>query len=720
MFAKKTLLIKLMKSSFLLILILMTPQYLTAQTYQQDTALIDKLLVSAKSKRFSDSSTAFKEAHQALALAQKHKDGYWIFSAYHRLARIHSVNDQNAKAHPYFVAELSVENMVEDTIKERIYTDVSSSYMRLGNYSKAYEYLSKNYELGLTTKDLYIQQQSCLQLGTFYRDVNEFEKASQYLVKSVDLSRQMNNPDEICDSYRMLSGVYLKTKNYDLALKNSEESVKYVDKINNYTFPRYFVYTSHGGVQKECGQFEKALETFKKSAALSLEVGDKSSLSATYIAMADTYIKINDFDNAENYYKQCATLVEAMGETELMSYQYGYGHLLLKKRRYNEAINYLNESVNLCKKFEKKTLLQKNYTLLSQVYEQKKDATQSLFYLKKSVAIQDSIFADENTKRIAEAQFKYDFTQSQEQVKQLRNRQLSIVSIGIFIVLALFIAFSAYFLRHKNEKNKILISNSQAIKVKNRQLEESNEMLRQFAFASAHDLKEPLRSIHSFINILQKRYIKDLPLEANEYMAYVTIGVKRMESLLNALLEFSTVLTTNNDEDKSNDISTVLSAAFYQYQTLITEKNATIRYPTLLPKVFMNDVHLNKLIFNILNNALKFSKTPAKIDIGYEMVKDELILFIKDEGIGMDSSYSEKIFKLFQRLNGSENREDVGIGLTICKNIVDKFGGRIWFESVLQGGTTFYIAFPKNMVSNIPTSPPQYQEVRGRVLEVFA
>jgi signal transduction histidine kinase/uncharacterized protein YozE (UPF0346 family) len=714
MFAKKRFL-----TSLFLFNLLTAPQYLKAQTYQKDTALMSQLLISAKTKRFSDSTTALKEAHQALALAQKYNDGYWIYSAYHRLARIHSVNDQYVKAHPFFVAELRVENRVNDSIKQFIYAEVGDSYMQIGNYSKAYEYLAKNYELGLATKNIKIQQQSCLQLGMFYRDVNEFEKASQYLIKSVDFSMQMNDPDEICDSYRMLAGVYIKTKNFDLALKCSEKSINYVDNINNYTFPRYFVYTSHGNIQKGCGQYEKALETFRKSVTLSQNVGDKSTLGATYISMADTYNKMNDFENAEKYYKKCGLLITSMGERDLMDYKYSFGSLLLKKKQVDEAIKHFNESVILANKFDKKTLLQRNYLLLSQAYEQKNEAPKSLFYLKKSVALQDSIFADENTKRIAEAQFKYDLATSQEQVKRMWNRQLNIMSIGIFVVLAMLVAFLAYFLRSKSEKNKLLVSNSQAIKEKNRQLEESNEMLRQFAFASAHDLKEPLRSIHSFTNILQKKYMGSLPLEANDYMGFVTTGVKRMESLLDALLEFSTVLTTDNIDEKNNDIPTVLNAAFYQYQQLITQKNAIIRYPVAFPKVQMSEVHLNKLFFNLINNALKFSKEQAVIEISYEIVHKELIISIKDEGIGMDKTYSEKIFKLFQRLNGSINREDVGIGLTICKNIVDKFSGRIWFESVLNEGTTFYIAFPKDRISDIPNVPPQYTEVRGKVEAVL-
>jgi light-regulated signal transduction histidine kinase (bacteriophytochrome) len=301
----------------------------------------------------------------------------------------------------------------------------------------------------------------------------------------------------------------------------------------------------------------------------------------------------------------------------------------------------------------------------------------------------------------------------------MQQRQIYTIGVSVFIVLFLLLAFLAYFSRAKNEKNKMLLEKNQEIKGKNRQLEESNEILRQFAYASAHDLKEPLRSINSFVNILQKKYMKDVPVEAHEYMGFVTTGVRRMESLLNALLEFSSVLTDDNIASKKNDVPTILKDVFHHYENIINEKKAVIRYPSVFPKIFMSETHLKQILFNLVNNALKYSKEEAKIEIGFDNRMEELILFVKDEGIGMEKSYSDKIFKLFQRLDKTAHKESAGIGLTICKNIVDKYAGRLWFESVVNEGTTFYIAFPKSMISDMPSclTPPQYLAIKGSVLE---
>jgi signal transduction histidine kinase len=690
--------------------LLTAPQYLAAQTYQQDTSTINRLLISAKSKRFSDSATALRECFQALALAKKHNDGLLIYDTYHRLGRIHEVNNQYAKAHHYFLAELTVEHMVSDSVKQFIYSEIAGSYMYFGEFNKAFELLMKNYALGLKTKKLSIQQQSCVSLGQFYQDINEFEKATQYYIKSIGFALNMNNPDELCDSYCRLADVYMYSKNYDLALKSFEKALPFIDKINNNTYPRYYVLLSGGTTYLGCGKYKEALVLLEKALILSKAEEDISSNAGIYVAMADTYTKMNDLKNAERCYKECFALKSSFSDGELMSYQKSMGLFLLKKGNYDEAISYFNKSIALATAYKNQLPLQSNYTQLSECFRKKGDATSALFYLKKSVALRDSIFSEKNTLRIAEAQFKHDLTQNEGQLMMMEKNQSRMAMIAMLGLLAFLLAFLIYYVYKRSEKNKILTDKNKEIKDKNRQLEESNEILRQFAHASAHDLKEPLRNINSFVNIIQRKYTKDLPAEALEYMGYVTTGVTRMDSLLKALLEYSSVLTYDNIVDKPNDVSSILAGIFQQHKDLMNEKKAVIKVPSVFPTIFMSEVHLKQLLSNLVNNALKYSKTDTEIEIDYRITTTELLLSIKDNGIGMDETYSDKIFKLFQRLDRVTHKESVGIGLTICKNIVDKYAGRLWFDSVVNEGTTFFIAFPKNMISDVPTAKgtPQY------------
>jgi signal transduction histidine kinase len=686
---------------------ILTPQYLVAQKSLQNNT-INTLLASAQSMRFSDTAAAFKACHQALALAQKNNNGYEIYQATHQLGRIYQVNNQERKALPYFLSLLESQNNAHNSIKCLIYFELADFYKHTGDFQKSFEYYQKS--LTVTNQDKRLERLSSLKIGEYYTMVNDFEKATKYLMHCVDLSMAANDVNQLCESYRVLTVVYLKSKNLDLALKSIEKSMDLVEKLDDSVFPRFNVYLSYGNALKESGRYEAALLPMKKGLSLTQAEGNKTYQANACILLADTYEKMDDFKNAEYYYNQCEPLKSSISESDFVAFHYGYGRLSLKKEEYNKSIIYLKQSIILAEKFQKKLTLQRVYTCLSEAYEKKGDAAMSLFYMKKSIQYKDTLYAEENTKRIADAQFKYDVVKSEEQVHKMQQRQFNIMIVATLFALAFLVSFLMYSSSTKNEKNKILTDKNKEIKDKNRQLEESNEILKQFAFASAHDLKEPLRGISGFVNILQKRYMKDAPAEAHEYMNFVTAGVKRMENLLNALLEFSSVLTNENIPSKENNIPQLLKAVLHNHQNLINDKKAVIQYPSVFPIIFMGEAHLKQLLSNLLNNALKFSNEQACVEIGFQITQHECIIFVKDEGVGMDESYSDKVFKLFQRLDRVTHKESVGIGLTICKNIVDKYSGRLWFESVVDKGTTFYMAFPIHLISNLPSStlPPQY------------
>ena len=711
---------QLLKHIVLFLALLRTPQYMAAQTYQKDTARINSLLIDAQTKRFSDTTAALSDCREALILAKKYNDNYWLYQTYHRTANIYKVNNQAKKSNVYFVESLALVDYLPNDIKKNIYSKVGNSYMAIGDIAKAHDYYLKNYELGLATRNPSIKQLSCLELGVFYKEINDYEKATRYLIQSIELSVQMNNSNEICNSYRRLAAVYLRTKNYDLALQNSEKSLSFVDKIDTINLPRQYVYLSYGIVLKECGQFEKAINIFNKALDLSKQIGDKTGQIDLLIALGDTYNKINDLEKAAFYYKKCAVLMPSMADIEVMSFKNSLGNIYIKKGEYDNAIIQLNESLILSRKYGKNQLSQNNYAQLSEAFEKKGDADSSLLQLKKAVKLQDSIFSEENTKRIAEAQFKYNLVRSEEQVKAIKLRQGYTIALSGLIVFLLLLGFLFYVSRAKEGKNRLLSAKNKEIQDKNRQLEESNEVLLQFAHASAHDLKEPLRNIHSFTNLIERKYMKNLPSEANEYMNFVTDGVKKMEHLLNALLEFSSVLSADKKVNTNNNLSTILTTVFNNSADLIQSKNASIAYPSLSPTIFMNAVHLEKVLHNVMNNALKFSENPVEIVIDYTVKNNELIVSIQDNGIGMEASYGDKIFKLFQKLNRAKDKESVGLGLTMCKNILDKYSSKIWFESVIAQGTTFYIAFPMSIVSDGPLKgTPQYFDVKEEIFAIF-
>ena len=334
----------------------------------------------------------------------------------------------------------------------------------------------------------------------------------------------------------------------------------------------------------------------------------------------------------------------------------------------------------------------------------------------------DSIFNEDKSKKIAEVQYKYNTEKSEieykinleKSQKEIQALQISQNRIYIYLLsVALFTVFSSifiyYYIRQKNKNNKLLSQKNIEIESKNDRLEKSNEILKQFAYASAHDLKEPLRSISNFVSIINRRYAKLLPPEASEYMNFVIIGVKRMESLISALLEYSTIASDMEEVTQSTLLSQILNDVKYNLQNAISEKQAVVEMVGYLPLLKISRIHLTQLFQNILSNSIKFNNKKPQVQIVGKVKNEQYIVEVKDNGIGMKMEYSDKIFRLFQRLSRSAEYEGTGIGLAICKQIVDKYEGTIRFESVENEGTTFILSFPAKLIEldKIPTEPIQ-------------
>ena len=256
-------------------------------------------------------------------------------------------------------------------------------------------------------------------------------------------------------------------------------------------------------------------------------------------------------------------------------------------------------------------------------------------------------------------------------------------------------------LRIRNEKiNKILnveIDDHEKGEIKLEKLIEnlknSNRELEQFAYVSSHDLKEPLRMITSFLQLLQKRYAADLDEDANDFIDFAVEGAKRMNIMINDLLEYSRI---GSAERKFEYLQSekILETVQKNLKPLIDENNAIINHDPL-PLIYANEQMMIQLFQNLIGNAIKYrSKETPKIHISSENVDDEYIFAIKDNGIGIDKKYLEKIFTIFQRLHSREEYDGTGIGLAISQRILQKHHGKIWAESELGRGTTFFFTIP--------------------------
>ncbi len=227
----------------------------------------------------------------------------------------------------------------------------------------------------------------------------------------------------------------------------------------------------------------------------------------------------------------------------------------------------------------------------------------------------------------------------------------------------------------------------------NEELQRSNTDLQQFAYVASHDLCEPLRAVNSFMELLKQRYKDKLDEKAIEYINYAASGARRMGDLLTGLLAYSRV-QTHGKPQLAVPSQAALNAAVKNLRASIAESNAAITTDPL-PDVRADGMQLVQLFQNLIQNAIKFrtDKRP-EIHVGCRRNENHWLFSVRDSGIGIDPQNHERIFEIFRQLHARDKYPGFGVGLAICKRIVERHGGKIWVESEPGKGSTFYFTIP--------------------------
>lgn len=224
-------------------------------------------------------------------------------------------------------------------------------------------------------------------------------------------------------------------------------------------------------------------------------------------------------------------------------------------------------------------------------------------------------------------------------------------------------------------------------------LTRSNTALQEFAYVASHDLQEPLRMIASYTQLLQRRYHGRLDVDADDFIRYAVDGATRMKQLIQDLLAYSRV-ETRGGSLQLVDCAALVAQVLHDLSVAIEEGGATVQVAPL-PVLYGDPTQLRQVFQNLIGNAVKFrGDAPPTVQVGCERRGAELVFSVADNGIGIDPQYAERIFVVFQRLHTREAYPGTGIGLALCKKIVERHGGRIWMESRAGQGATFFFALP--------------------------
>lgn len=273
--------------------------------------------------------------------------------------------------------------------------------------------------------------------------------------------------------------------------------------------------------------------------------------------------------------------------------------------------------------------------------------------------------------------------------------------------------------RKKNQEalraaNELLRQEMAVRELVQQKLRHSNQELEQFAYVASHDMKQPLASIYSWSQLLELRYGDRLDEKGNSYIHSIQGSVKQMTQLIDDLLTYSRV-----DRAESSfvevDCNIIVHQVIHRLDSAIANKNAKITINPL-PSIYGNPLQLGQLFQNLIENALKYSKPHQQPSIHLAAVEDsdqsQWIFTCQDNGIGIESAYFEQIFFAFKRLHSQTEYAGTGIGLALCKKIVQRHGGEIWLESIYGQGSTFYFSLP-SIPASTTSSPPHHSPKRS-------
>ncbi len=524
-------------------------------------------------------------------------------------------------------------------------------YMQLGinyyfqqDFQQSITYFQQAYKIAVEKKDKKLMGNSGNNLGAIYMQLFNWHKALDYFIKALE----NNNPSLNASIYCNIGIIHLELKKYDQASYYFQQAISTAQITQN----TYVWIASLIGVSE--------VYIIQKNYTQALHVLHEA-------------LDLQKKESTPNHHTSCLT---------------NLGRIYHSQKKYAHAIKYYEQAISKAKRIDNIRLLKYGLKYLGKLYIDLKDYQLATYLLKESIKDCDDFWIE-------------------HKIAVYKELEVCAVNMDDIPLAYQYIKEQNIQLEKKNEKQAIDVSNlldkneritnlqnlNDQIAKQNKELEKTNQELRDYTHIIAHDLKEPLRNINGFIHLFSRYNEVPLSVESLEYMDYILKNTLHMKQLLEDLLIYSSIEKKTNIP-KTN-INIVIKHLLENELKASIQEEVQIQFHAL-PILPIHPKHANQLFSNLLHNAIKFRKidTPCHIHIQYSQTSHFHQFSIKDNGIGIEKDYLKQIFKIFKRLD-RDNYEGTGIGLAICTKIVGLYDGQIWIESEYGVGSTFFFTIAK-------------------------
>jgi signal transduction histidine kinase len=559
---------------------------------------------------------------------------------------------------------------IEPEVSAELYQSLVQAYLKSQEYGSLEEYASILLKLSKQLQDVEKQIVALNNLAIVSSIRNDFKTAMGYFIETLELGKKIAYRQSIANSLINIGTIYAHLQNHDEALKRYLNIIAdYEDVLEANTLA--IVYNNVGNINHRKNNVEQAHFYFKKT----LEVAQKSQyqemIALALTQISRTYRLENNTTEALIFAEESRQLMADLGDVNGQQINLiNLGQLHYDLGDFESAILLTEEGLNISIAAEDELNTAKSYELLATIYAYLKNFEKAYTYQFAYTQLQESIENEQRNLQALDIEIRYDIREKQLLIEQLQR---------------------------ENQYQGQLLEQSKQIEQQNIELTQANEELQQFAYVVSHDLKEPLRMIASYIQLMLRRLPKELLDSGGDiatYSNFINEGVTRMNLLLDGLLQYATV-GEEKEEKEDLDIREIADYATFNLKLLIQETNAEINIGKM-PVLNVLASRFTQIFQNLLSNAIKFRKPDVApiINISCEKNGREYLFKVSDNGIGISAEHRDRVFVIFQRLHTRKQYEGTGIGLSICQKIIVRLGGKIWVESELGVGTTFCFTVP--------------------------
>jgi signal transduction histidine kinase len=486
--------------------------------------------------------------------------------------------------------------------------------------------------------------------GMIFGELGDFDRCLELYYETLSIQEKVGEKRQLAITFNNIASAQMKMGAREQGLLSYQKALDLLNEIESndpqILTSKAMICTNMGQAYSEIRDHEKSLHFHKLSLKWSEQLDKNSRLVAqTYYHIGFHYAEFRDFNNALPNLFKALGIAEKLQNKRLMSDVY----LLISKcysqtEDFNQALNFAIKQRDLVKTADSVSIsadVLNSHKMFAEIYEKMKDFGKAVFHYKLVMELNEKI-------------------QQQDKVVQVRNKNL----------------------RHQLEKQKS-------------ELQQSNADLQMFASIASHDMRAPLRTISSFMQLLERKNEYRFDETDKQYLHFAINGAKHLERMIEDLLSYSK-LDKNLGAAGLVNLNSVATIVEHNLRAYISEKNAQLSIGKL-PNILAHQSLMVQLIQNIVNNGLKYnrSETPS-VAICDVSDNRETIIAIADNGIGIPEQQRKKAFKMFSRLHSPSEFEGTGIGLAMCQKIMDFYNGRIWIEDGINGGSIFYLAFPSN------------------------